>query len=104
MQPVLHQQRVRERQQGIDRVARRPAVAGAEVETARLIGIGIDPVLAAAASDPLQLTAVPLFNPTASYSSYIVPSAFIIILWQTLLMGSAMLGGAAPTQRLSAGS
>ena len=45
---------------GVVAVAR---TLGAEVETARLIGIGADPVLASAASDPLQLTAVPLFNP-----------------------------------------
>jgi ABC-2 type transport system permease protein len=38
---------------------------------------------------------VPLFNPTASYSSYVVPAAFVLILHQTLLMGAAMLGGAA---------
>ena len=37
----------------------------------------------------------PLFNPTNSYSSYVVPAAFVLILHQTLLMGAAMLGGAA---------
>jgi ABC-2 type transport system permease protein len=50
---------------------------------------------AATARDPVQLVMVPLFNPTASYSSYVVPAAFVLILHQTLLMGSAMLGGAA---------
>jgi ABC-2 type transport system permease protein len=60
---------------------------------ARAEGAGIE--AAASLLEPAQLVMVPLFNPTASYSSYIVPSAFIIILWQTLLMGSAMLGGAA---------
>ncbi|MDR3532199.1 MAG: ABC transporter permease, partial [Rhodopila sp.] len=49
----------------------------------------------AAARDPVQLIMVPLFNPTASYASYVVPAAFVLILHQTLLMGSAMLGGAA---------
>jgi ABC-2 type transport system permease protein len=47
------------------------------------------------AHDPVQLVMVPLFNPTASYSSYVVPAAFVLILHQTLLMGTAMLGGAA---------
>jgi len=50
---------------------------------------------AARAQNPVQLVMVPLFNPTASYSSYVVPAAFVLILHQTLLMGAAMLGGAA---------
>ena len=44
---------------------------------------------------PVDLIQVPLFNPTASYSAYVVPAAFVLILHQTLLMGAAMLGGAA---------
>lgn len=44
---------------------------------------------------PVELIQVPLFNPTDSYSSYVVPAAFVLILHQTLLMGAAMLGGVA---------
>ncbi|HEX3400987.1 MAG TPA: ABC transporter permease [Acetobacteraceae bacterium] len=44
---------------------------------------------------PVELVQVPLFNPTDSYSSYVVPAAFVLILHQTLLMGAAMLGGVA---------
>ncbi|MEA2791003.1 MAG: type transport system permease protein [Acetobacteraceae bacterium] len=44
---------------------------------------------------PVDLVQVPLFNPTQSYSSYVVPAAFVLILHQTLLMGAAMLGGVA---------
>ncbi len=44
---------------------------------------------------PADLIQVPLFNPTASYSSYVVPAAFVLILHQVLLMGAAMLGGVA---------
>ena len=47
------------------------------------------------AAQPAELVQVPLFNPTASYSSYVVPAAFVLILHQTLLMGAATLGGAA---------
>jgi ABC-2 type transport system permease protein len=43
----------------------------------------------------VDLVMVPLFNPTASYSAYVVPAAFVLILHQTLLMGAAMLGGVA---------
>jgi ABC-2 type transport system permease protein len=57
----------------------------------------------AATLDPAQLVMVPLFNPTASYASYVVPAAFVLILHQTLLMGSAMLGGVAFEQAGLAG-
>jgi len=65
---------------------------GVEVQTARLIGLGVDPVIAAAATDPLRLTAVPVFNPEGGYATYILPAAFVLILQQTLLMGVALLG------------
>ena len=50
---------------------------------------------ALARSSPVEVLNQPLFNPTGGYASYIVPAAFILILQQTLLMGSATLGGAA---------
>ena len=42
-------------------------------------------------------------QPDASYSSYVVPAAFVLILHQTLLMGAAMLGGVAFEQGGAAG-
>ncbi len=65
---------------------------GAEVEAARLIAVGIDPVLAEAAADPMPLTLVPLFNPQGGYATYILPAAFVLILQQTLLIGVGLLG------------
>jgi ABC-2 type transport system permease protein len=59
----------------------------------RAQGAGVQ--AATAAKSPVDLVMVPLFNPTASYSSYVVPAAFVLILHQTLLMGAAMLGGVA---------
>lgn len=47
-----------------------------------------------AAASPATVLPVPLFNPTGGYASYVVPAAFALILQQTLLTGSAMLGGA----------
>ena len=44
---------------------------------------------------PVEVLVQPLFNPTGGYGSYIVPAAFLLILQQTLLMGSATLGGQA---------
>jgi ABC-2 type transport system permease protein len=74
---------------GVTAVAR---TVGAEVEAARLIGIGVYPVLANAASDPMQLTAVPLFNPQGGYATYVLPGAFVLLLQQILLMGVGLLG------------
>lgn len=65
---------------------------GAEVETARLIAAKVDPRIAAAASDPMPLTAVPLFNPQGGYATYILPAAFVLIMQQTLLIGVGLLG------------
>jgi ABC-2 type transport system permease protein len=65
---------------------------GAEIETARLIAIGVDPAIAIVAPDPMPLTAVPLFNPEGGYATYVLPAAFVLILQQTLLMGVGLLG------------
>jgi ABC-2 type transport system permease protein len=48
---------------------------------------------ALAPNSPVRILNQPLFNPTGGYGSYIVPAAFLLILQQTLLMGSATLGG-----------
>ncbi|TXI01439.1 MAG: ABC transporter permease [Rhizobium sp.] len=74
---------------GVVAVAR---TMGAEVETARLIAAKVDPRIAAAASDPMPLTAVPLFNPQGGYATYILPAAFVLIMQQTLLIGVGLLG------------
>ena len=44
---------------------------------------------------PVESLSEPLFNPTGGYGSYVVPAAFMLIIQQTLLMGSATLGGVA---------
>ena len=64
---------------------------GTEIEAARLVRAGVDPGVAAAAADPLPLTAVTLFNPQAGYATYVLPAAFVLILQQTLLMGIGLL-------------
>lgn len=65
---------------------------GAEIEAARLIAVGVDPVIAEAVADPMPLTTVPLFNPQGGYATYILPAAFVLILQQTLLIGTGLLG------------
>ncbi len=44
---------------------------------------------------PADVLLQPIFNPVGGYASYIVPAAFLLILQQTLLIGSAMLTGTA---------
>jgi ABC-2 type transport system permease protein len=46
-------------------------------------------------SSPVEVLNQPLFNPTGGYASYVVPAAFVLILQQTLLMGSATTAGLA---------
>jgi ABC-2 type transport system permease protein len=48
-----------------------------------------------ASMSPADVLLQPIFNPVGGYASYIVPAAFILILQQTLLIGSGMLTGAA---------
>jgi ABC-2 type transport system permease protein len=64
---------------------------GAEVEAARLIDIGVDPAIAVAATNPMPLTAVPLFNPEGGYATYVLPAALVLLLQQILLMGVGLL-------------
>jgi ABC-2 type transport system permease protein len=64
---------------------------GAEVEVARLVAIGVDPAVAVAASTPMPLTTVPLFNPEGGYATYILPAAFVLLLQQILLLGVGLL-------------
>ncbi len=65
---------------------------GAEVETGRLIAAQVDPTLAEAAPGPMPATTIPLFNPQSGYATYILPAAFVLILQQTLLIGTGLLG------------
>lgn len=48
-----------------------------------------------ASMSPADVLLQPIFNPVGGYASYVVPAAFILILQQTLLIGSAMLTGGA---------
>lgn len=77
---------------------------GSEVESARLVGAGVDPALAGAVVDPMPLTAVPLFNPQGGYATYLLPAAFILILQQLLLIGTSLLGTIPDPDRPSAGA
>jgi len=47
--------------------------------------------LALTALSPAELLMEPLYNPTGGYASLVVPAAFVLIIQQTLLMGTATL-------------
>jgi ABC-2 type transport system permease protein len=51
-----------------------------------------------ASASPSDILQQPIFNPVGGYASYIVPAAFVLILQQTLLIGSAVLSGLAVAQ------
>ena len=53
---------------------------------------------ALAATSSADILLQPIFNPVGGYASYVVPAAFVLILQQTLLIGSAMLTAAALAQ------
>jgi ABC-2 type transport system permease protein len=53
---------------------------------------------ALASTSPADTLLQPIFNPVGGYASYIVPAAFVLILQQTLLIGSAALSGLAVAQ------
>ena len=53
---------------------------------------------ALAAISPADILLQPIFNPVGGYASYVVPAAFVLILQQMLLIGAAMLTGAALAQ------
>jgi ABC-2 type transport system permease protein len=65
---------------------------GTKVEAQRLVDIGVNPVIAGAATNPMPLTSVPIFNPESGYATYILPGALVLILQQTLLIGVCLLG------------
>jgi ABC-2 type transport system permease protein len=76
----------------------------AGIEIKRMQGGGFIEEQAKESRDPLPLVAVPLFNPSGGYASYVVPAVLVIILQQTLLMGIGMLGGTANERHRLSGS
>ncbi|MDR2297291.1 MAG: ABC transporter permease [Comamonas sp.] len=65
----------------------------AGVEIKRLQAGGQSAPQAAVSRSPVNAQAVALFNPTEGYGSFVVAAVSVLILQQTLLMGSALLVG-----------
>lgn len=65
----------------------------AGIQIQRLQSKGLSRPAAMAAREPLPLISFPLFNPSNSYTNYLIPALLILILQQTLLIGIGSLGG-----------
>ena len=65
----------------------------AGIKIRKLEAQGQSALQANASRSPVNTQLVALFNPSEGYGSYVVPAVALLILQQTLLMGSAMLVG-----------
>lgn len=65
----------------------------AGIEVARLEARGVPAGVARAQRAPIRADMRPLFNPTESYTAYVVPAVYVLILHQTLLMGIGLVQG-----------
>ncbi len=65
----------------------------AQVKVARMIISGRARVQASKQYQAIKLNLRPVFNTTMGYVNYVIPAIFILILHQTLIMGTGILGG-----------
>lgn len=79
-------------------VVRSSRYFSAGIEIKRLMASGHSQKQAMTVRDPIELISVPLFNPFGGYASYVVPPVLILLLQQTLLIGTGLLGGTAREQ------
>lgn len=63
---------------------------GAKISISRKIAQGVDPAVATSNVSPFSTQLISLFNPQSGYATYIIPAAFVLILYQTLLIGSML--------------
>ncbi|WP_085247978.1 ABC transporter permease [Gilliamella mensalis] len=63
---------------------------GAKISISRKIAQGVDPAVATNSVSPFSTQLISLFNPQSGYATYVIPAAFILILYQTLLIGSIL--------------
>ncbi|WP_350431953.1 ABC transporter permease [Shewanella sp. H8] len=66
--------------------------ASKQVQFIGLLARGQNPQLAQQAINSVSLNSVPAFNPSLGYTPYVVPGLFLLILHQTLLIGTGILG------------
>lgn len=76
------------------------ATTGAAVELQRLVAAGTQLPAAEATVQPVVYQSRTLFNPGLGYASFVLPAVLLLILQQTLLVGTGMIGGTWCERRL----
>jgi ABC-2 type transport system permease protein len=76
--------------------------SAATIRVANMVVSGVPIETAAEHWLPIGLNARPLFNDSIGYLQYVIPAVFILLLHQTLLLGTGLLG-AEFNQQLSSG-
>lgn len=66
--------------------------AGKQVQLLGMLAKGEAPKQANQSLNSVKINSVPAFNPSLGYTSYVVPGLFLLILHQTLLIGTGILG------------
>ncbi|ABI73554.1 ABC transporter permease [Shewanella frigidimarina] len=66
--------------------------ASKQVQLIGLLARGQNPQLAQQAVNSVNINSIPAFNPSLGYTPYVVPGLFLLILHQTLLIGTGILG------------
>jgi len=66
--------------------------ASKHVQMIGLLARGQNPELAQQAVNSIHINSVPAFNPSLGYTPYVEPGLFLLILHQTLLIGTGILG------------
>lgn len=74
-------------------IAQSVGTLSAGIEIRRLEAHGVAASDARRLRAPIRADLRPLFNPVESYTSYVVPAVFVLILHQTLLMGIGLVQG-----------
>ena len=74
-------------------IAESTGTLSAGMEIRRLEARGTPSWQAPSSRAPLRVDMRPLFNPSESYTAYVVPAVYLLILHQTLLMGIGLLQG-----------
>ncbi len=69
------------------------ATMSAKLEIGKFMKKGLSKQQAMSVKLPFEFVQIPLFNPIGSYQNYIYPLVLILILQQTMLVGSGLLGG-----------
>lgn len=66
--------------------------ASKQVQLIGLLARGQNPQLAEQSVNSININSVPAFNPSLGYTPYVIPGLFLLILHQTLLIGTGILG------------